>query len=461
MNHNQKQCQIDGKNCKFCYTDKCSEDLIKAIKTTINDIKSRFPDDENVKHIFYQKLIDNFKEIENDLFSLKYIKSDPLKQSSEECDDLKDYNKYWLKSFNAFQFPRNMEKIIRIGNGLKFRYNNPVVQRAVQMHSEIPLTDNITNSSQSNFTSCKECFKSLDKGKSCTCELEEKSSVSKAIEQQNNLQKMLNSIQYLDQYQIDARHLFQQFGLNFEEEKQKVRMEQEKLEAMNSGILCEESCCEICKETESLCGCTISDFNSEINNQIKKIKLSTNDRDKFAAKLRLQNLEVQRTFKNLNDNSKLSEANRHRLDVAGVDFGDGSDGDFTVIQDITLEKDMFYNNLTFVNDAKIIANGYKIYVKNNYSHVERKLPIMEVASQGYRKDIERLQDKEFEEIADRAQSELKNLHGNNLNGRLVESCIQDAIKNQDKSCAVCTKCNYKNDYLGYDPDYICFKCKNF
>lgn len=44
-------------------------------------------------------------------------------------------------------------------------------------------------------------------------------------------------------------------------------------------------------------------------------------------------------------------------------FGDGSDGDVTISSDTTLTADMFYNDLTINTTKKIIAAGYRIYVK--------------------------------------------------------------------------------------------------
>ncbi len=44
-------------------------------------------------------------------------------------------------------------------------------------------------------------------------------------------------------------------------------------------------------------------------------------------------------------------------------FGDGSDGDVTLTGNVTLTRDMFYNNLTIDGAYNINAGGYKIYVK--------------------------------------------------------------------------------------------------
>ena len=45
-------------------------------------------------------------------------------------------------------------------------------------------------------------------------------------------------------------------------------------------------------------------------------------------------------------------------------YGPGSDGDVTVISNITLSRDMYYNNLTLLSNTQIDTNGYRIFVKN-------------------------------------------------------------------------------------------------
>lgn len=42
-------------------------------------------------------------------------------------------------------------------------------------------------------------------------------------------------------------------------------------------------------------------------------------------------------------------------------FGDGSDGDVTVTNPVTLSRDMYYNNLTITGTGSIITSGYKLY----------------------------------------------------------------------------------------------------
>jgi hypothetical protein len=50
-----------------------------------------------------------------------------------------------------------------------------------------------------------------------------------------------------------------------------------------------------------------------------------------------------------------------RLDIF---FGDGSDGDVTTAGDVTLSRDMFYNNLTVSTGDVVYPNGYKIFIKD-------------------------------------------------------------------------------------------------
>lgn len=49
----------------------------------------------------------------------------------------------------------------------------------------------------------------------------------------------------------------------------------------------------------------------------------------------------------------------------GLDiYGPGTDGDVVVIGQITLQRDMYYNNLTVLAGAQIDTNGYRIFVKD-------------------------------------------------------------------------------------------------
>lgn len=43
-------------------------------------------------------------------------------------------------------------------------------------------------------------------------------------------------------------------------------------------------------------------------------------------------------------------------------FGDGSDGNVTVSTTVTLNRDMYYNNLTITTGGKIITNGWRVHV---------------------------------------------------------------------------------------------------
>lgn len=51
------------------------------------------------------------------------------------------------------------------------------------------------------------------------------------------------------------------------------------------------------------------------------------------------------------------------LGGGGVPFyGDGSDGNVTINSNITLVRDMYYNNLTFTSNFSILSSGYRIFV---------------------------------------------------------------------------------------------------
>jgi len=45
-------------------------------------------------------------------------------------------------------------------------------------------------------------------------------------------------------------------------------------------------------------------------------------------------------------------------------FGDGSDGDVTVIVTVVLARDMYYNNLTVTSTGRLSVAGYRVFVKN-------------------------------------------------------------------------------------------------
>lgn len=44
----------------------------------------------------------------------------------------------------------------------------------------------------------------------------------------------------------------------------------------------------------------------------------------------------------------------------------------------------------------------------------------------------------------------------------VQSATNEiTLSPQQSGPAYCIKCNYKNDYLDHDPNYVCYKCKHF
>ena len=75
------------------------------------------------------------------------------------------------------------------------------------------------------------------------------------------------------------------------------------------------------------------------------------------------------------------------------------------------------------------------------------------------------------------ESILKNLNTGPLNGfsigtmhaklvsieneNEINECINDINKAQNAGPAFCIKCNYKNEYIEYNKNYVCYKCKNF
>ena len=47
-------------------------------------------------------------------------------------------------------------------------------------------------------------------------------------------------------------------------------------------------------------------------------------------------------------------------------FGNGIDGDVSLSAGVTImSRDMYYNNLTISGSARLVTNGFKIFVKNN------------------------------------------------------------------------------------------------
>ncbi|MCJ7485279.1 MAG: hypothetical protein MUQ25_03805 [Candidatus Aminicenantes bacterium] len=50
-----------------------------------------------------------------------------------------------------------------------------------------------------------------------------------------------------------------------------------------------------------------------------------------------------------------------------VDFGDGSDGDVTLVADLVLTREMSFNNLSINAGGKIYADGFKIKVKGKFT----------------------------------------------------------------------------------------------
>ncbi|RYX79966.1 hypothetical protein EON83_30540, partial [bacterium] len=51
------------------------------------------------------------------------------------------------------------------------------------------------------------------------------------------------------------------------------------------------------------------------------------------------------------------------LDAYAGHWGDGSDGDVTILTNTTLTRNTYYNNLTVSNGATLVPNGYKVFVK--------------------------------------------------------------------------------------------------
>ena len=62
----------------------------------------------------------------------------------------------------------------------------------------------------------------------------------------------------------------------------------------------------------------------------------------------------------------LTASRKGGLDI----YGDGSDGDISVIGAISLTRDMYYNNLTVFANSQIDTNGFRIFVKNTLHLVD-------------------------------------------------------------------------------------------
>ena len=63
-------------------------------------------------------------------------------------------------------------------------------------------------------------------------------------------------------------------------------------------------------------------------------------------------------------------------------YGPGTDGDVTVISNIILNRDMYYNNLTVAANCSIDTNGYRIFVKNTLNMLDSTSVIGRLANTG-------------------------------------------------------------------------------
>lgn len=348
---------FDKEKCIYCSLNKEVELVKQFISSSMNNLIYNFSENEKeeMMQLYWSNLRDKLKQFEEEIYPLTELKINKLETTSNNVEKM-------ISGFDPF----NPTKINRIGDYNKYYFYNPFIESTIKQFSEIPFSQPISHEIKHSMgaikplRTCGECWKVLDEQEDCLCCLinETKSNVAKAIEQENNLSNLMKTYRYAEKHGFNHKRLIQQLGLDYDEEIQKMKMENEEVNAMNSGTLYE----------------------------IHGKNLDFMSVDEIEEKRKLDYFKA--------------PTNEEIFPKYDVD-------------DRPTDED-------------------KLNDKSNYKYgIESKV----------QRELEKYQDK----LAIKALDE-----------------AAQALKSENvASCATCTKCNYKNDYMDFDPNYICYKCKNF